>query len=304
MPARNAVKTVADSVRSVLAQPEVSELVLVDDGSSDGTAELAKRAGDARLRVVPGPQKGVAAALNAGADAATAEFVARCDADDLYVPGRFEEQLGWLQAHPEYIAISGAFASMSPTGAHVADLIVDVCDPDITERLKAGRPTTHFCTWLLRREAWVLSGGARSWFVTGSDLDLQCRLAAAGRVWFEPRVVYRYRLHGSSITHSRSKEQLAFYDHWVKEFARQRAERGSDDLDDGCPPPVPEFGSGHRLNSWRRQAIGHLMGRAWAAHGRGDSAEARRAALQAIRLNPCKVSSWKTLALVTVRKPK
>lgn len=302
MPARNAAMTVVESVRSVLSQSEVYELILVDDGSIDGTAELAKVEGGGRVRVVQGPQRGVAEALNAGANAATGDFMARCDADDLYLPGRFSMQLEWLRSHPDFIAISGAFASMTPDGCHIADLAMNHQAHDATASLQDGLPITHLCTWLIRREAWLQTGGARSWFVTGSDLDLQCRLAFLGRVWFEPQVVYFYRLHGSSITHSRSKQELRFYDCWREEFARQRAERGTDDLEDGRPPEVPEFGVWLKRNSWRRQAIGHLMGRAWAAHGRGELSEAHKIVLQAICLDPCQVMPWKTLAMLSLKR--
>lgn len=90
--ARNAAATIADAVRSALAEPEVSELVLIDDASQDDTAARAKSAaqGDDRLRILQETQNiGPAQARNHAIDASNAPFLAILDADDYLLPGRF-----------------------------------------------------------------------------------------------------------------------------------------------------------------------------------------------------------------------
>src|SRR5215204_696893 len=96
MPAYNAGRYIAESVRSVQAQTFGGwELVVVDDGSADDTGEVVRRfaAADARVRYVRRPNGGQAAARNTGLAEARAPFVAFLDADDLWLPEKLEAQL-------------------------------------------------------------------------------------------------------------------------------------------------------------------------------------------------------------------
>ncbi|MEN9799204.1 MAG: hypothetical protein RL653_2900 [Pseudomonadota bacterium] len=108
LPVRNAVSTLGTAVQSVL--PELGpgdELVAVDDGSTDGSGERLRAwaASDGRIRVVPGPGRGIAAALNAGLAACRGRFVARMDADDESLPGRIRESVAALEADVRLAAV-------------------------------------------------------------------------------------------------------------------------------------------------------------------------------------------------------
>ncbi|MDB5689567.1 MAG: glycosyl transferase, family 2 [Sphingomonas bacterium] len=97
IPALDASATIGRAVASALAQPEVSEVIVVDDGSRDGTgaAALAADDGSARLKLIRFEANcGPAAARNAAFDAGAAPFVAILDADDYLLPGRFAEMAG------------------------------------------------------------------------------------------------------------------------------------------------------------------------------------------------------------------
>lgn len=90
--AMNAETTVGRAVASALAEPEVSEVVLIDDASSDGTAQAARSGDDGtgRLRVLRAPRNlGPAAARSLGLANSSAPLVAVLDADDMFLPGRF-----------------------------------------------------------------------------------------------------------------------------------------------------------------------------------------------------------------------
>ncbi len=103
MPVRDAEATLPEAVESVLAERAVDlELVVVDDGSRDGGPHwLARRArGEPRLRLLGSDARGVAAALQAGLEAAQGEFVARMDADDVCLPGRFTASLARFEQEP------------------------------------------------------------------------------------------------------------------------------------------------------------------------------------------------------------
>ncbi len=94
--AKNAADTIEIAVRSALLEAEVAEVVVVDDGSSDSTAQAAERGNDAtgRLRIVRFEKnKGPSAARNHAIDISTAPLIAILDADDFFFAGRFSRML-------------------------------------------------------------------------------------------------------------------------------------------------------------------------------------------------------------------
>ena len=101
LPVRNAVTTIARAIGSVRAQTQADwELVVVDDGSSDGTRKIVRELArtEARMRLIEQATAGVAAAANAGAAEARGEFIARMDADDVSHPERLAAQVAFLTA--------------------------------------------------------------------------------------------------------------------------------------------------------------------------------------------------------------
>jgi len=103
IPFLNCHKCLMDSIRSIFAQTfQDWELILVDDGSTDGSAAVAQSIDDPRVRLLPpdGMNKGLASRLNQIARAARGEFIARMDADDLCHPERLATQLGFFNNQP------------------------------------------------------------------------------------------------------------------------------------------------------------------------------------------------------------
>ena len=91
LPAFNAESTIASAIRSALQQTRADlEVVVVDDGSADGTAAAVEETGDSRVRLVSQPNRGVSAARNAGIAAARGRYVAFLDSDDLWLPRYLE----------------------------------------------------------------------------------------------------------------------------------------------------------------------------------------------------------------------
>lgn len=302
MPARNAADTIGASLLSVLDQPALGEVIVVNDGSTDATAMIAGGIGDLRVRVIAGPCRGISAALNVGFAAAAFPFVARCDADDLFEPDRLGRQAAWLAAHPDFIGISGGFVTIDDAGRELAELAADCPAQEVTKILREGAVPTHLCTWLIRRASLMEIGGAREWFETAEDIDLQLRLAAAGRVWHDPRSAYRYRLHGRSITHGTRRARLDFFDHAATAFMKERQETGSDPLDRGQAPYIPIFaGESDLSGDLRAQMIGHLTSQAWRDFQSGRRSKGLLRLCDVIRRQPFRVQSWRGLAVMLVR---
>jgi len=116
IPAYNASRTLAQTLDSVLAQtyPNI-EIIVVDDGSSDATAEVLNAYGE-RVRNIYQPNKGLPGARNTGCLSARGEFIALMDADDLCVPERIAIQLGVLQNFPEAALCSTDFSAFNSNG--------------------------------------------------------------------------------------------------------------------------------------------------------------------------------------------
>ncbi|MCG3268365.1 glycosyltransferase family A protein [Yoonia sp. I 8.24] len=111
VPAFNVSRTLPDTLKALLAQTyNHFEIVVVDDGSSDGTLAIAQSfTGDPRLRIIRQPNRGLAGARNTGIAAAHGRFIGFCDADDLWDPQKLETHVRHLQANPHVgISFSGS----------------------------------------------------------------------------------------------------------------------------------------------------------------------------------------------------
>ena len=113
---------VEEAVESVLAQEypaELLDVIVVDDGSADDTAERMKRFGE-RVRYFALPHRGQASALNFGIGQARGEIVAFLDADDLWVPQKVRRVVDAIQAAPDAGLVYHAFALWRADGQPVA----------------------------------------------------------------------------------------------------------------------------------------------------------------------------------------
>src|SRR5215207_5701854 len=110
LPFYNAANTLASAVRSVFAQTYHDwELILVNDGSSDRSLEIADAVKDPRIRVMSdGRNKGLAARLNEITSSACGRYIARMDADDLMHPDRLARQVALLQTRPRVDVVGTA----------------------------------------------------------------------------------------------------------------------------------------------------------------------------------------------------
>lgn len=112
LPVYNCELYIREAVESILAQTYTAfELIVVNDGSTDGTAAILAGISDPRLRVMAQPNGGIVKALNAGLQAAKGQFIARQDADDISLPERFARQMAYLQANPE-VMVCGTWAEV------------------------------------------------------------------------------------------------------------------------------------------------------------------------------------------------
>jgi len=106
VPAYNVRRFIRRSLASLLAQtyPHL-EVIVVDDGSTDGTADAVRELADPRIVYVRQDNLGIGAARNSGIRASRGEYVTLLDADDVYLPEKVRKQVTFLEQHPEYAAV-------------------------------------------------------------------------------------------------------------------------------------------------------------------------------------------------------
>lgn len=203
MPVRDGAATVREALDSLLHQTIAEvEVVVIDDGSRDGTAaildDLARD--EPRLEVIHTEGVGIGAALGLGLVECRAPFVARLDADDLCAPARLEAQLTFLDAHPE-VVLCGTHVTIAGLGgeepgegmARHAEWIAGIRSPeDVRRELWVECPILH-PTFCFRREEVVRAGGYRAGPFP-EDYELVLRLAARGHAMANvPRELVTWR---------------------------------------------------------------------------------------------------------------
>lgn len=194
IPAWNPGAYLAEAIASVNAQLgplAASEIVVVDDGSTDGAPEAA--ASLPRVTLVRQAQAGIAAARNRGLAHATGELIAFLDADDLWTPSRLAVQAPLLAAHPDAIVLGlvEEFTSPELTDAQAAELAPK---PGRLEGWLAG-------AMLVRRATFDRVGPFDPTLPTGETVAWFARAKALGvPVHVAPELVLRRRLHAHNFT--------------------------------------------------------------------------------------------------------
>ena len=302
MPMRNAEAYVSQGVNSILSQSYYElELLAIDDQSTDQSRPIVEDilSRDSRIKLLNGEGKGIAAAKNRGLEYASGEIVMFCDSDDYFTDSRIANQVNWLNQHPSAGAVCASFAMTDHRGKNRADLPTGSQACEITEELLAGKTRTHLCTFAIRSRFIELIAGFREFFVSAEDIDFQLRLAEVCNVFYEPTVIYHYRLHDSSIVHTQASTKRVFYEETARIFRHQRAKRGEDDLQAGSPPSVPE-GLGQTVNP-KVQLQGALIGSAWHLHKQGKKLEAIKNGIRACLMNPINLIAWKSFFMLFIK---
>jgi len=189
IPARNAERWLASALESVLVQGHRPlDIVVVDDGSEDGTAAVAELSGPP-VRVVRARRGGVGAARNQGVEAVGGDMLAFLDADDLWTPSRLSEPLVLLGRRPEVEVVFGHVRSFCAT--------VD----GAPQGLDAARPAHLPSAMLIRRAAFDRVGAFREGVIMGESLDwlLRAREAGLREATLDEQVLWR-RVHDRNTT--------------------------------------------------------------------------------------------------------
>lgn len=217
----NAAPFLGEAIASVYEQSFADwDLILVDDGSRDGSAEIARAAVDRdsrRVRCVQHPggaNRGMSASRNLGASVASGEYLAWLDADDVFFPRKLEQQVAILDAHPRAALVYGRTQHWYSWTGEPADRDRDYLsylgvDPNtlveppllLTLALESRAPTPGPGEFLVRRSSFERTGGFEERFRTlFEDQALLAKIYLVEPVFVSDEPWIRYRRHNTSST--------------------------------------------------------------------------------------------------------
>lgn len=192
----NCADTLVQAVISIQNQTYVNwELILCDDGSADGTYEVAQAfaRADSRIVLLKNEENlGLNATLNRCLAVATGEYIARMDGDDECVPDRFEKQVALLETHPEFDLTSCPMILFDENGEWGKTTVPEYPTP---EQVVSGTPISH-APVMIRRACMAAVGGYTEdpRMIRVEDVNLWIKLYAAGhRCWNIQEPLYRMR---------------------------------------------------------------------------------------------------------------
>jgi glycosyltransferase involved in cell wall biosynthesis len=302
----NGRESVIDTIRSIQSDSACEvEIVVVNDGSTDGSAEIldALASEDRRISILHQENCGLTRALARGCASARGKYIARLDCGDRNIKGRFCQQIEALESHPELAFVScwtrvctvsgeelfrsaGTGRAREPIG--ILDLNEISCVID---------GPTHHGSVMFSRILYEKVGGYRWQFYYGQDWDLWYRLAEVGKFQMIPEVLYEARVSPGDISMNQKRRQ--------EEIARcslaamKLRSLGKSDVValEAAARIRPTRSQGPRLgNNFRgNYFIGETLRR------NGDFASASKYLWEAAKANPFYLKSWLRLCQLAIR---
>jgi hypothetical protein len=209
----NGERFLLEAVGSILNQTFTDfEFIIIDDGSTDRTAEIlsgyAQR--DPRVRVQAQANKGRTPSLNIGIGLARGRYIARMDADDVALADRFAAQVEFLEAHPEVGLLGAAVQFIGPDRRRIGTFQPPIEDSEIRDALRTFNPFYHPVV-MMRKDVVIAVGGYRPAFRETEDYDLFLRIAERSEVANLSSLVLLYRIHPNQTSVQNTTHQTACF---------------------------------------------------------------------------------------------
>lgn len=294
VPVYNGEKYIEDCLLSILRQNYPSmQIIVVDDGSTDGTAELVLAMGSS-ITYVHQENSGSAVARNVGVELSKGEFVAFVDSDDLWAPNRLRQQVDFLHGQRLYHAACGRFMPVH-SDFSISDASVQICNGDaILDNQNSGwmylrileTSIYHIDTLMVRRNL-MKSIRFNPSYRSGQDFDFFLQLSHATPIAQLNSLYAFYRRNPQSVTHKPHSRNY-------------RAEI--------ICAAIDKYGRRDQLG--REVSVKHverLLARSWFTHGYGLYRArwyrmSAKSFLQSLKYVPTKLAAYRYLALAWLRR--
>src|ERR671920_1242373 len=263
IPCYNQARFLGEAIQSVLSQGYIDlEIIVVDDGSKDGTEEVASGYAkeDSRVRLIRQENRGLAEARNRGLAESGGEYVVFLDSDDRLVGEALEVGVRELEAHPGCAFVSGICRKITADGSIVPEWEqFRVRDDPYLELLRSC--PVYVAAVMYRRSVFDAVGDFDTWYKAAEDYDLYYRILERFPVYCHDTLVAEIRRHGANMTRDRAlmlkynMAALRSQRKRVKEDARYRAAYKAGERlwrDWHGAPVVDQVRSHLREGRWRR----------------------------------------------------
>jgi glycosyltransferase involved in cell wall biosynthesis len=206
MSAYNSSDSIERAISSILNQTFADfELIIIDDGSTDSTAEIIRSISDERIRFFQLEHSGLPTALNYGISQAKSEIIVRHDSDDWSSSDRFEQQVNYLEEDGELDLVASWHNVVDSDGNHFGLKQTATDDAALKKMLARRSPFCHGAV-AVRKSALERVGGYDVAMLYSQDYDLWLRMAAEGMKFAcIPKPLYNYSITPESIAKGWSK---------------------------------------------------------------------------------------------------
>lgn len=208
MPVYNCSNYLPAAIRSVVNQTYSEfEFIIIDDGSTDGSAGIAASFNDSRIKLHVKEHTGLADTLNAGIKIAAGKWIARIDADDIAVRNRLQLQAEYIVKHPSVNVLGGYSVYFNEKGKVEFAVRPPSDNEGIRKMLNVHNPINH-STVTFMKQLIIDNGGYDSEMICFEDFELWLRLRDKLHFAIVPEILAYTRLHSKSMTSGASYSQL------------------------------------------------------------------------------------------------
>ena len=297
MPAYNCEDYVAASIESVLGRDYGNlELLVVDDGSSDRTPQIAQSYGS-RVRLIEQENGGAAAARNLGLKTARGEYISFLDSDDIWHPEKLSSQFAYIDSHPEVGLVFSGWQEWLPDDSgewsipegFLQNRTRSTPDPDASGWIYSKLLldcAMHTITVLIRKSVVEEVGYMKADLVNGEDYDYWLRVSRLCEIHKLQDVVALYRIRPGSLVRQVHERN---YEYEVLENALRTWGRKAPD------------GSGVSGTKLRQRIARLWLDFAYNHYHEGDTRLAIDAAKHVIRARPFWPAGWKYLLVSSLK---
>ncbi len=285
LPVFNAADYVSASIRSVLNQSfRDLELIVIDDGSTDSSAEVIRRAigNDPRVRFLSRGNIGFARTLNQMLEITSGELIARLDADDEALPNRIATQVEFMDSHPDCVVVGGGAIHIDAEGDPLSLELYPEQHNEIEQRMLSGSGGIIHPSVMIRAETMRRCGGYSLDCPVVEDQDLWLRMALRGRLANLPFPLIRYRVHPENMSFTSA---AAAGNRLAEVLTRAHRDRGIE------PPSIGDWVGVPLVDDWGRRRQW-----AWSAIASGYFFTARKHAKRLLRERFFAKDAWVLLA--------